>query len=317
MKRFVVSSEKTLGAVLQKLAVDPRWLAEGRVFVGPVRAKREDHTLRPGDEVRIEEPSQGGANVASAPPMPPILFEDEDLCVVHKPAGISTIGDQKSEADSLRGLVAAYRTCETDHVHATSRLDRLVSGIVTFTLTKNARDALALAREQGTYRRRYFAIGSVAANARGAEPKVAPVWDAPIGRAKNSRLRMIRGKDATSAKTHATLAAFTQEAALLALEPQTGRTHQLRLHAAHAGLPLFGDKDYGGPIVHSDADGRVVPLRRIALHAAIVRFPYRGSELTVQAPVGDELLALWKSLGGVEEAWNTLGTCAVPSSCDR
>lgn len=312
MKRFVVSSEKSLAEVLHKLAVPVRFVREGRVFVGSVRAKAPEHTLTSGDLVRVEEPSATGA--ATAATLPPILFEDDDIIALDKPAGISTIGDQRSEADSLRGLVAAYRACPTDNVHSTSRLDRLVSGVVTFALTKRARDELTAARERGVYERRYFAIGRLASSTAGAGPsaQIAPVWDAPIGRAKNPRLRMIRGKDATSARTHAALVAQTEHAILLALEPQTGRTHQLRLHAAHADLPLFGDKDYGGPTHHTGADGRVVTFRRIALHAARVRFPYRGTTLVLEAEVPDDLASIWKCLGGLPEAWNTARRCAVP-----
>ena len=302
MKRFVVSTEKTLAAVLSKLGIPPAWVVEGRVFVGAVRSKGELHALVPGDEVRIEEPQVGSA----AATLPPILFEDSHLCILHKPAGISTIADQKSEADSLRGLVATYRKCDPESVHATSRLDRLVSGVVTFAMTKKAREELAAAREAGTYYRRYFAIGQ----GKGGR-ELGPLWDAPIGRAKNPRLRMIRGKDATSAETLVRLVASTPEAALLALEPQTGRTHQLRIHAAHAGMPLFGDKDYGGLMKHTDAQGRVMSMGRIALHAAAIRFPYRGEVLSVNAPVDEALLSLWKCLGGADEAWNTAWTCSI------
>ena len=308
MKRFVVSSEKTLASVLTTLGIPPVWVDEGRVFVGAVRAKDRAHPLHAGDEIRIEEPHAPHAqNAQTATKLPPILFEDAHLCVVHKPAGISTIGDQKSEADSLRGLVAAYRKCDPESVHATSRLDRLVSGVVTFAMSKKARDDLAAAREAGTYHRRYFAIGRAPA----VEKEVGDVWDAPIGRAKNPRLRMIRGKNATDAKSLVKVVASTTEAVLLALEPQTGRTHQLRLHAAHAGMPLFGDKDYGGKTHHTDTQGRVFAIERIALHAAAIRFPYRGSVLGLDAPVDDALLALWKCLGGADEAWNTAWTCSI------
>ncbi|MFO0666061.1 MAG: RluA family pseudouridine synthase [Polyangiaceae bacterium] len=305
MKRFVVSSEKTLAVVLAQLSIPSTFVRDGRVFVGSVRARIEAHPLSPGDEIRIQEPES--AHDRSPQGKLDILFEDEELCVVHKPAGISTIGDQKSESDSLRGLVAAHRGRTSEHVHATSRLDRLVSGVVTFALSKRARDELSRARDEGHYERRYFAI---------AQPtkrftSMARIWNAPIGRAKNPRLRMIGGKDATLATTHTALVERTAEAMLLALEPQTGRTHQLRLHAAHAGLPLFGDKDYGGATSFTGDDGSVMAIRRIALHAARIRFPHRGRVLEWRAPVDSELALLWKSLGGPDEAWNTAWSCDV------
>ena len=73
--------------------------------------------------------------------------------------------------------------------------------------------------------------------------------------------------------------------ALLAVEPQTGRTHQIRVHASHAGAPLLGDRDYGGAARVTLAGGRTVALARIALHAARVSVPdAHGQPLVAAAP---------------------------------
>jgi 23S rRNA pseudouridine955/2504/2580 synthase/23S rRNA pseudouridine1911/1915/1917 synthase len=99
---------------------------------------------------------------------------------------------------------------------------------------------------------------------------------------------------------------------LLALAPFTGRTHQLRVHASHAGAPLLGDRVYGGPVRLTRPNGSVLPLSRIALHAARVVVPdARGEPFEVRAPIPDALESWWLSLGGEASAWDTAVSCPV------
>jgi 23S rRNA pseudouridine1911/1915/1917 synthase len=98
-----------------------------------------------------------------------------------------------------------------------------------------------------------------------------------------------------------------QRAALVAVEPRTGRTHQIRVHAAHAGAPLWGDATYGGPVRFTSARGVVQVIARIALHALWVEVPYDGTVFRVSAPVPDELVALWGALGGDPSDWEKAG----------
>ncbi|MGH7434457.1 MAG: RluA family pseudouridine synthase, partial [Polyangiaceae bacterium] len=92
----------------------------------------------------------------------------------------------------------------------------------------------------------------------------------------------------------------------------TGRTHQIRVHAANAGSPLIGDRAYGGPSRVTLAGGRVLEPRRIALHAARVTVPdSSGAARTATAPVPDDLRALWTDLGGAPGDWQEALTCAV------
>src|SRR5262249_36506487 len=88
------------------------------------------------------------------------------------------------------------------------------------------------------------------------------------------------------------------EAHLLAVEPVTGRTHQIRVHAAHAGSPLYGDRAYGGPVRLTSREGRVTPISRIALHAPWVEVPTDSGELRVEAEIPDDLAAIWTACGG-------------------
>ena len=99
---------------------------------------------------------------------------------------------------------------------------------------------------------------------------------------------------------------------MLAIAPLTGRTHQIRVHASHAGAPLFGDRHYGGPSRVTVAGGRVVALSRIALHAARVSVPDgRGEPLIAAAAVPAELARVWRDLGGASEAWDRAVSCEL------
>ncbi len=100
--------------------------------------------------------------------------------------------------------------------------------------------------------------------------------------------------------------------ALLALAPLTGRTHQIRVHAAHAGAPLVGDRAYGGPMRMTGPSGHVLEPRRIALHAARVVVPDEGGRpLLLASPVPSALGDLWSNLGGDPAAWELTWSCAL------
>jgi 23S rRNA pseudouridine1911/1915/1917 synthase len=85
------------------------------------------------------------------------------------------------------------------------------------------------------------------------------------------------------------------------------------VHASHAGAPLVGDRDYGGPARVTLPTGRVLEPRRVALHAARVVVPgASGALLVASAPVPPELASLWSALGGEAGAWELAASCALP-----
>jgi 23S rRNA pseudouridine1911/1915/1917 synthase len=291
--RWVVGQKdpRTVGALVLRAGGDARPVAEGRVFVGRRRVRKDDEKLDVGDEVTIAAPRAAPSDVV-------ILAREGDLVAVDKPAGVPTIADHGGAAYSLVSAVAHKLGVPAERVHPTSRLDREVSGVVLFALSKEAAAHLKRARDEGRYERRYVALATDAPEpARGT-------WDAPIGRASNPRHRAAFGRDGANAETRYAVIASVPSAALLALAPVTGRTHQLRVHASHAGAPLLGDRTYGGPASVTLASGRVIGVRRIALHAARVVVPRQaGSPLAVLSPVPEDLAEVWNALGGEPSAW--------------
>jgi 23S rRNA pseudouridine1911/1915/1917 synthase len=286
---------ESVGAIVARAGGDDAAIAEGRVFIGRRRAVRDSDPVAEGDDVVVApREAAGGAKVT-------ILAQDEDIVVADKPAGIPTIPDQRGAAHSLLAQVAAAIELPADFLHPSSRLDRDVSGVVVFAHTVRGTEKLTNARANAGYRRRYVAISS--------KPPVpdAGLWNANIGRAADPKLRRVDGREAVDARTRYGVVGRAGEAALLAVSPETGRTHQIRVHASHAGAPLLGDRAYGGARSTTLPNGRVLPLDRIALHCARVEVLGR----VFVSPVPSDLIALWQALGGEAAAWDTAASCSL------
>ena len=305
-KRWVVrpGDGATVAEIVRKAGDTERALTEGRVFLGRRRVTSGALPVQSGDEVVIGPPPARGPSRA---PTWSILWEWPGLVACVKPAGMPTVPDHAGAAHSLVALAATSLGKSVNDLFVTSRLDREVSGVVVFATSRGAEARLKEARARGAYERRYVAIAVDGASS--PEP-----WNAPIGLGKDARHRAAFGPDAKESLTLWSAVACAGGFALLAVAPQTGRTHQIRVHASHAGAPLLGDRDYGGPARATLPGGRVVSLARIALHAARVSVPDEaGAPRVAEAPIPVELRGAWTDLGGASEAWDTAVTCALGS----
>jgi 23S rRNA pseudouridine1911/1915/1917 synthase len=277
----------TVEAIVSRAAPgDASAIGEGRVFVGRRRVLAGGEPVAVGDEVTI-------ADIAPTHEDARILARGDGWVAVDKPAGLPTIPDQQGASHALLALAARALSLDPSRLHATSRLDRDVSGVVVFALDPRTAERLRALRDEHRYVRRYLAIAA------GTPAPREGVWTVPIGRAKDPKLRAPNGRDPTDARTHFAVAAVTAPYSLLALAPVTGRTHQIRVHASHAGVPLLGDRAYGGPTRVTRPSGKVLAFDRIALHAARVTL----GDTAIESPVPEKLRALWRALGGDAEAW--------------
>ena len=239
-----------------------------------------------------------------------VLHEQGGLLFVDKPAGLQTEPDARTQ-DTLVSRLAAQLGEPLERVHALSRLDTGVSGVVTLGLSPEARRMVQGWREQGRFSRRYLALATGKPGARRG------AWTESIGRAAGS-LRAVAGRNAETAHTDFALSQSTPRfdratdsaLHLLALSPRTGRTHQLRVHCAAHDLPLLGDRGYGGVSRLTSESGAVQSLDRIALHAAWVELPL-AVPLCIESLTPPFLLDIWRDFGGEAGAFEAARRASV------
>jgi 23S rRNA-/tRNA-specific pseudouridylate synthase len=288
--RWIVSEQDAapLSALLDRLG-ESAALAAGLVFVDGKRRSEPEFLLERGAAVEIYAPAAPRAEGAIE-----ILHRAGELLWVNKPAGIPTEPDHRGTLHSLVARVAEMVGVPRVELHALSRLDSGVSGVVLLSESSEASARVDALRARGALRRRYVAIG------RSDLRLGTGVWRDGIGRGGKGPRRIAGGREARSAETRfSEVGRAGESAVLLALEPVTGRTHQLRVHAAAHGAPLYGDRLYGGPTRVTDSGGRVRELGRIFLHAGSVRMsPGEPADLRVTADVAPEMVGLWRELGG-------------------
>jgi 23S rRNA-/tRNA-specific pseudouridylate synthase len=231
-----------------------------------------------------------------------VAHRDGHLLVVVKPAGIATTSPDPSRA-TLASLARALDP-RAPRMHPTSRLDRDVTGLVVFARTDEAIAALLEARRQGRYQRTYLAVCA------GAPAGESGRWTWTIAIDPRDRTRRValseeeKGERAQRAASRWEVRGRAASASALALFPETGRTHQLRVHCAKAGHPILGDTSYGGPARVVLEGGRVVTPRRTLLHCARLSIPdlERGAMLELAEEVPEDVARTWAALGGDAEA---------------
>lgn len=211
---------------------------------------------------------------------PDIVYEDDDLLVLNKPAGVAMhpkSGD--ASAPSLAAMLTSYLG-EGSVPHFVSRLDKGTSGLLIAAKNGYVHDRLRRALHSSDLRREYraVAVGRV-------EPPYG-VIDAPIGRAEGSIIRRCVRADGLPSLTEYETLQVNDRFTLLRLRPQTGRTHQLRVHMAYLGHPLAGDWLYG-------TEDKTL-IARPALHSYELWFtqPVTGLELHFTAPIPQDMQRL-------------------------
>ncbi len=223
-----------------------------------------------------------------------VLYRNADWLAVAKPSGTPTTAPERAGVISLVDRVRSELVRDdTVQPHPLSRLDVDVTGVVLFALTSRARQLAVEARARGTYARRYIGLLS-----RSPEPHEG-TWSWPIGVDPRDRTLRVAdgGRDPVPAVTRYRVNARAGALALVQFDLDTGRTHQIRVHASHAGCPVLGDRAYGGPRHVTLADGSVCTARRVMLHARAVRIP--RSDHWVDAPFTEDWVSFWRAVGGV------------------
>lgn len=230
-----------------------------------------------------------------------VLFEDEDMVAVSKPPYLRTTPVHRFCGKSLGSQVLGHlRQAGHDVLpYIVHRLDQSTSGVYLQAKTKTAAASLQEHWHGPMCSKEYLAL--VHKQERSPQLIVGEsfIVDAPIGRAEDvaDDIRRVvdHGPRGQSAQTRFIVLAIGNDAAVLSCTLlESGRCHQIRVHASHAGLPLVGDGLYGG--CH---DAAVVGIGRVALHAwrLRVRHPRTGDSLQIEAPLPDDMTACTKQHG--------------------
>ena len=261
-------------------------IAEGRVLVDEHR-QRASYRAAAGEQVVIELPPPPTREVLAESIPLSVVFEDDDVLVVDKPAGMvvhpapgnwsgTLVNALKGRGGSLSEGTEAGRE---GIVH---RLDKETSGLLLVAKTDRAHRVLGAALQARQVVRRYAVLcwGHL------ADDRVT--IDRPIARDPRDRKRMAVVSTGRPAKTDLIRLARFESTDLLRAHLHTGRTHQIRVHLASIGHPVVGDDTYGG-----GGGRRLVnlPPRRHFLHAAwlIFRHPVTGATIDLRAPLPEEL----------------------------
>lgn len=251
----------------------------GQVTVNGAAAKASLR-LEGGERIRLQVPvaeESAGPEPEAIPLV--VLYEDEQVAVVDKPAGMVVhpafghqTGTLVNAALSRWPQIAAF--AEPGRAGIVHRLDKETSGVILIAKTPQALESLRTQFKARTIRKRYLAL------VEGLPQTPEGVIDAPIGRDSRQRKRMAVLRDGREALTEFRAVEVFASYSLLEVWPKTGRTHQIRAHLAFIGHPVVGDTVYG-------RRKQPFTLKRHFLHAASITFahPISGEPITVESPL--------------------------------
>ena len=202
---------------------------------------RADAIVAAGDRVRIEWEEDTPAYSLKPFEIPlDIPYEDENLLAVIKPGGIASQSSRNHPDDSLENAVYSYYGCPENFIYRpVNRLDKGTGGLMIVARTPYAQHRLQEELHTPAFRRRYLALTD------GRPATDTGVLDFPIAKAEGATVRRIVSSDGKPSRTRYQVLREREGSALVLLELETGRTHQIRVHLSHIGCPVRGDFLYG------------------------------------------------------------------------
>ncbi len=281
-----------------------RWIRDGRVTINGETAAKAGMILSDGDCLVVNQPEERQRDTTHSVDMNlDIVYEDEYLAVVNKPAGIAVHGAPTvKDATLVDGLRFHFDSLSTeagrDRAGIVHRLDRETSGLLVVAKTDSVHRLLGDMFRERKIVKIYKAI------CYGRFRDETGVIEQPIGRSGSDRKKMAVRREGRSAVTRYKVMEEIGMFSVLNLSLETGRTHQIRVHLTHVGHPIIGDKLYGtGRWKGVEDPGLRKYVRefpRHALHSALLRFihPVSGEEILCKRPFPDDLLELLTRIRG-------------------
>lgn len=258
--------DRYLAAHLPQLnrSIIKRFIEEGRVTINDQAVNKAGKTLQPGDNIILDFDL---SEIEEIPDITlPIIYEDDDCIVIDKPIGVLT---HSKGIFNPEGTVASFIAPKLDGLSGeragiVHRLDRVTSGIIICGKNQAAMTHLQKQFSQRRTKKTYYAVVV------GKPSPEEALIDIPIGRNPAKPKTFYGSEDGKSAKTLYKVLQSSDKYSLLELHPETGRTHQIRVHLSHHGHPIVGDTTYDGP-----ADDRVY------LHAGSLEITLPNKERTI------------------------------------
>lgn len=270
-------------------AVVQRLIKQGQVTVNG-RSSKPSHRVEAGDEVLVQIPATQQPQVLAEQVALDVIYEDEHLLLVNKPSGMVVHPAYGHESGTLVNALLGH--CPqlrdvggTERAGIVHRLDKDTSGLLVVAKNEEAHSALQRQFKRRSVKKTYLAL------VEGHPEPSQGVIDAPIGRDKRQRKRMAIVRSGRTALTAYRIIEHFDEHSLVELQPESGRTHQLRVHLAWLGCPVVGDRVYGYRRQH-------LLKHRHFLHARQLEFthPVTGEALSLLAPLPDKLARLLERL---------------------
>lgn len=249
IRKNITSAEDgmTVKEYAGELGISKRLLTDIKFGGGDLQINGEHVTvkyvLKEGDLLIVKFPEEQVSETLLAEPVPlDILYEDEHVLVINKQPYVSSIPSREHPSGSIaNGIIDHYQTTGVRAtVHLVTRLDRDTSGIMLVAKHRFAHSILSSAQKNGLVKRRYAAV------VHGRMAQMEGTVDAPIGRHPDSIIERTVTPDGQKAVTHFYVTCANDDMTSVALQLETGRTHQIRVHMSYLGHPLCGDTLYGG-----------------------------------------------------------------------
>lgn len=270
-----------------------RWIEEGAVRVNGLAVRARDPVVG-GELATVEARITEDTGVAPEKLPLSIVHQDAAVIVLDKPPGLVVHPGAGNRAHTLQNALLAHdpKLARVPRAGLVHRIDKDTSGLLVVARTLEAHTTLVAALAAHEVEREYLALCTGAMTGGGTV-------DEPIGRHRTQRTKMAVRSDGRTAVTHYRIEQRFRAHTLARVRLETGRTHQIRVHLAHAGYPIVGDPAYGGR--RKLPAGATAALRqalesfpRQALHAARLTFthPKSGREVSYEAPLPADMKAL-------------------------
>jgi 23S rRNA pseudouridine1911/1915/1917 synthase len=262
------------------------WVLNGNVTVDGVTRKPRDRVVG-GELLRVRAETPPAETVEPEPISLQVLYEDESIIVIDKPPGLVVHPGAGNPRGTLQNALLHHRPelAEVPRAGIVHRLDKDTSGVMVVAAGVTDHTDLVRQLEQRSVQREYRAVCDGVLTAGGTV-------DAPIGRHPGDRLRMAVRQGGRPAVTHYRVVERFRAHTDLRATLETGRTHQIRVHMAHLGYPLVGDRTYGGRLRVPKGAGEELRqtlrgFRRQALHAVRLKLihPQSGEEVEFTSPL--------------------------------